>query len=135
VILTSRFSLAREDDSQYDRAMKKMEAGKDGLEPAVVAAVWDRKLTPGLTEKDASPIDFGRELFSKHVVAATSYARVVKVFGKRDLVDLVAVMSQHASEATILAAFDQHPPVGQPHRWERFIGPRTNSPNHDGSKG
>jgi 4-carboxymuconolactone decarboxylase len=107
---------AREHDSQYDWTMNELEAGKDGLEAAVVAAVWDRKPTAGLTEKDASLIEFGRELFSKHVVAATTYARVVKVFGERDLVDLVAVMGQHASEATMLAAFDQHLPVGQAHR-------------------
>jgi len=107
---------AREHDSKYDWTMNELEAGKDGLEPAVVAAVWDRKPTAGLTEKDASLIEFGRELFSKHVVAATTYTRVVKVFGERDLVDLVAVMGQHASEATMLAAFDQHLPVGQAHR-------------------
>lgn len=107
---------AREHDSQYDWTMNELEAGKDGLEPAVVAAVWDRKPTAGLVEKDASLIEFGRELFSRHVVAATTYARVVKVFGERDLVDLVAVMGQHASEATMLAAFDQHLPVGQGHR-------------------
>jgi 4-carboxymuconolactone decarboxylase len=107
---------AREHDSQYDWTMNELEAEKDGLEPAVVAAVWDRKATAGLTEKDASLIEFGRELFSKHVVAATTYARVVKVFGERDLVDLVTVMGQHASEATMLAAFDQHLPVGQAHR-------------------
>ena len=107
---------AREHDSQYDWTMNELEAGKDGLEAAVVAAVWDRKPTAGLAEKDASLIEFGRELFSKHVVAATTYARVVKVLGERDLVDLVAVMGQHASEATMLAAFDQHLPVGQAHR-------------------
>jgi 4-carboxymuconolactone decarboxylase len=107
---------AREHDSLYDWTMNELEAGKDGLEPAVVAAVWDRKATASLTEKDASLIEFGRELFSKHVVASTTYARVVKVFGERDLVDLVTVMGQHASEATMLAAFDQHLPVGQAHR-------------------
>jgi hypothetical protein len=107
---------AREHDSQYDWTMNELEAGKDGLEPAVIAAVWDRKPTAGLIEKDASLIEFGRELFSKHVVATTTYARVVKLFGERDLVDLVAVMGQHASEATMLAAFDQHLPVGQAHR-------------------
>jgi len=107
---------AREQDSQYDWTLNESEAGKKGPEPAVVAAVWDRKPTAGLTEKDASLIEFGRELFSKHVVATTTYARVVKVFGERDLVDLVAVMGQHASEATMLAAFDQHLPAGQAHR-------------------
>jgi 4-carboxymuconolactone decarboxylase len=104
---------AREHDSQYDWTMNEVEAGKDGLEPSVIDVVSKHKPTTGLTEKDASLIEFGRELFSRHVVAATTYARVVKVFGERDLVDLVAVMGQHASEATMLAAFDQHLPAGQ----------------------
>ena len=104
---------AREHDSQYDWTMNELEAGKDGLEPSVIDVVRNRKPTTGLTEKDASLIEFGRELFAKHVVAPETYARVVKVFGERDLVDLVAVMGQHASEATMLAAFDQHLPVGQ----------------------
>jgi len=104
---------AREHDSRYDWTMNEPEAVKDGLEPSVIDVVRDKKSTTGLTEKDASLIEFGRELFSKHVVAATTYARVVKIFGERDLVDLVAVMGQHVSEATMLAAFDQHLPVGQ----------------------
>ncbi len=104
---------AREHDSIYDWTMNEPEARKDGLEPSVIDVVRQHKSTAGLTEKDAALIEFGRELFSKHMVGATTYARVVKVFGERDLVDLVAVMGQHASEATMLAAFDQHLPVGQ----------------------
>ncbi|HYL35208.1 MAG TPA: hypothetical protein VEV17_04790 [Bryobacteraceae bacterium] len=104
---------AREHDSQYDWTMNQLAAVKDGLEGPVIDVVRNRKPTAGLTEKDASLIEFGRELFAKHNVAATTYSRVVKVFGERDLVDLVAVMGQHASEATMLAAFDQHLPAGQ----------------------
>ena len=103
---------AREHDSNYDWTMNEQEARKDGLGASVIDVVREHKATTGLAEKDSGIIEFGREIFSKHVVAATTYARVVKVFGERDLVDLVAVMGQHASEATVLAAFDQHLPVG-----------------------
>jgi len=104
---------AREHDSQYDWTVNELEARKDGLEPSVIDVVNGRKATTGLPEKDASLIELGRELFAKHVVATATYARVVRVFGERDLVDLVGVMGQHASEATMLAAFDQHLPAGQ----------------------
>ena len=104
---------AREHDSIYDWTVNEPEARKDGLEPSLIEVVRERKPTTALAEKDAGLIEFGRELFSKHVVAAATYARVVKSFGERDLVDLVAVMGQHASEATMLAAFDQHLPAGQ----------------------
>jgi hypothetical protein len=93
--------------------MNELAAAKDGLEPSIIDVVRNRKPTAGLAEKDASLIEFGHELFTKHVVAAATYARVVKIFGERDLVDLVTVMGQHAGEATLLAAFDQHLPAGQ----------------------
>jgi 4-carboxymuconolactone decarboxylase len=105
---------AREHDSQYDWTINELAAVKDGLEPAVIDVVRNRKPTAGLKEKDASLIEFGRELFAKHEVASETYARVVKVFGEQNLVDLVEVMGQHASEATLLAAFDQHLPASQP---------------------
>jgi 4-carboxymuconolactone decarboxylase len=105
---------AREHDSQYDWTINELAAVKDGLEPAVIDVVRNRKPTAGLKEKDASLIEFGRELFAKHDVASETYARVVKVFGEQNLVDLVEVMGQHASEATLLAAFDQHLPARQP---------------------
>jgi hypothetical protein len=104
---------AREHDSQYDWTVNEPAAVKDGLEPSIIDVVRNRKPTVGLTEKDASMIEFGREMFTKHYVAAPTYARVVKIFGERDLVDLVAVMGQHAGEATMLAAFDQQLPKGQ----------------------
>jgi len=104
---------AREHHSIYDWTMNEQQARKDGLEPAVIDVVREHNPTTGLAEKDAALIEFGRDVLSKHMVSATTYARVVKIFGERDLVDLVAVMGQHASEATMLAAFDQHLPVGQ----------------------
>jgi hypothetical protein len=104
---------AREHDSQYDWTVNEPAAVKDGLEASVIDVVRNRQPTVGLTEKDAGMIEFGREMFTKHYVAAPTYARVVKIFGERDLVDLVAVMGQHAGEATMLAAFNQQLPKGQ----------------------
>ena len=104
---------AREHDSDYDWTMNEQEARKDGLDASAIDVIREHKPTTGLAEKASVMIEFGCELFSKHTVGAATYARIVKVFGERDLVDLVAVMDQHASEATMLAAFDQHLPVGQ----------------------
>ena len=105
---------AREHDSPYDWTVNELAALKDGLEPAVIDAVRNRKPSAGLQEKDASLVDLGRELFAQHYVAAPTYARAVKAFGEQNLVDLVEVMGQHAGEATLLAAFDQRLPGGQP---------------------
>ena len=104
---------AREHDAQYDWTVNEVAALKDGLESAIVDVVRNRKPVAGLPDKDARIIELGRELFGKHNVSPETYRRALNVFGERDLVDLVDVMGQHSSEATLLSAFDQRLPAGQ----------------------
>jgi 4-carboxymuconolactone decarboxylase len=104
---------AREHESQYDWTVNELAASKDGLEPKVIDVIRGRESTTGLSDKDASLIEFGRELFDMHYVTAATYARTVRIFGERDLVSLVSVMGQHAGEEVMLATFDQQLPEGQ----------------------
>jgi 4-carboxymuconolactone decarboxylase len=104
---------AREHDQQYDWTMNELAARKDGLEPMIIDTVRDRKPLTALGEKEAAIIQFGRELFGRHMVAAETYGRALKVFGETDLVDLVDLMAQHSADATLLTAFDQYLPPGQ----------------------
>jgi len=103
---------ARAHDQQYDWTMNEMVALKDGLDPLTIDVVRRGQPTDGLGEREAALIEFGRELFGRHYVTPATYARTVRPFGERDLVDLVALMSQHASDAMMLTAFDQHLPAG-----------------------
>jgi alkylhydroperoxidase family enzyme len=104
---------AREHDAQYEWTMNELAALKDGLEPAIIDQVRYRKPALGLAEKETVIIEFGRELFGKHIVSSQTYARALKVFGERDLADLVDLMAQHAGDGALLTAFDQHLPAGQ----------------------
>jgi 4-carboxymuconolactone decarboxylase len=104
---------AREHDSQYDWTMNEPGAVKDGLEPALIDVVRHRRPLSGIAEQDAALIQFGRELFASHNVGEQTYATALKIFGERDLVDLVALMAQHSADAVMLAAFDQRLPAGQ----------------------
>jgi 4-carboxymuconolactone decarboxylase len=104
---------AREHDAQYQWTMNEPVAIQDGLEPSIIALVRDRKPLSGLAERDAALIEFARELFGKHNVSRQTYARALKVFGERDLVDLVDLMAQQTADSVLLAAFDQQLPVGQ----------------------
>ena len=104
---------AREHDSQYEWTMNELAALKAGLEPAIVDLVRSRKPVTGLAEKEAALVEFGRELFGKHNVSPAAYARALKAFGERDLVDLVSLMGQRSADATLAVAFDQHLPAGQ----------------------
>jgi hypothetical protein len=104
---------ARAHDQQYDWTMTEVAAQRDGVPTAVVDVIRNRKPLTGVGEKEATLIDFGRELFGKHYVEAETYARALQVFGERDLVDLVGVMAQHADDAALLTVFDQQLPAGQ----------------------
>ena len=104
---------AREHHSQYDWTMNEPAAVKDGVDARVIDVVGRRTPVSGLGDGDAALIQFGRELFSAHYVSPATYARALKIFGERDLVDLVTLMAQHANDAVLLAAFDQQLPPGQ----------------------
>ena len=105
---------AREHDQQYDWTQNEIAARRDGLDAAMIDIVRLRKPLTGVSEKEATIIQFGRELFGKHFVTAVTYTRAKQVFGQRDLSDfVVGVMAPHAREAALLTAFDQHLPPGQ----------------------
>ncbi len=104
---------AREHDAQFEWTVNELAALKDGLEPEIIDQVRNRKPPTGLAEKEAVIIEFGRELCGKHSVSSQTYARALKIFGERDLVDLVDLMARHAGDGALLAAFDQHLPAGQ----------------------
>ena len=104
---------ARAHDEQYDWTTNELAARREGLEPAVIDIIRHVKPPTGLGEKEAAIIQFGRELFGRHYVSAETYARALKIFGERDLVDFVNLMALHADEDTLLTAFDQRLPAGQ----------------------
>jgi 4-carboxymuconolactone decarboxylase len=104
---------ARAHDQPYDWTTSEIAAQKDGLEAVIIDVIRQMASPTGLGEKETSIIQFGRELFGRHYVSADTYARALRIFGERDLVDFVNLMAQHADDATILTAFDQHLPVAQ----------------------
>lgn len=104
---------ARAHDAQYDWTMNELAARTDGLEPAIIDIVRHSRPLTGVAEKEAALIQFGRQLLDAHNVSPDTYARALKLFGERDLVDVVGLMAQHTADAVLLAAFDQRVPAGQ----------------------
>ena len=98
---------AYEHHQHYDLTTKETAAQNSGVEASVIEVVRQRRSVDGLAEKDAAIIEFGRELFERHMVSAATYARALKLFGERDLVDLVDLMARQVGDITLLAAFDQ----------------------------
>ena len=76
--------------------------------------IKNRKDTSGLDEADAIVIELGREIFGARRVASATFARALRQFGRRGLVDLVALMANYAGTAALLTAFDMQLDPGRP---------------------
>lgn len=97
---------ARECDSQFEWAAHEHEARREGIAPQIIEIVKHRRDTAGLDEADAIIIDLGREIFGARKVEPQTFARALRQFGRRKLVDLVSLMGNYAGTAALLTAFD-----------------------------
>ena len=104
---------ARENDCQFEWAAHEPEAITVGLDAEVIETVRTRRDTKELGETEAGVIGLGREIFSAHRVSPRMFAQALRLFGRRGLVDLVALMGQYAATAAVLIAFDQQLRPGQ----------------------
>jgi hypothetical protein len=98
---------------QYHWTTSELAAREQGLDARVIDVVRHDKPLDGLAEREAALIRFGRELFGKHTVSPATYATALKIFGERNLIDLVDLMARHVTEVALLTAFDQRLPAGQ----------------------
>jgi hypothetical protein len=99
---------AHEHHQRYHLTTSEAAARAEGVEASLVAVVRGDGPLTGLADKDAVIVQFIRELFREHNIGAATYARALKMFGERNLVDLVDLMGREVASATMLTAFDQH---------------------------
>jgi putative methionine-R-sulfoxide reductase with GAF domain/alkylhydroperoxidase family enzyme len=97
---------AREHDSRFEWAAHEPAALAEGISPKIIDVIRWCRTTAGLAEPDAIVIDLAREIFAARRVSSATYVRALQQFGKRRLVDLVALMGNYASIAALLTAFD-----------------------------
>jgi putative methionine-R-sulfoxide reductase with GAF domain/alkylhydroperoxidase family enzyme len=111
---------ARELDSQFEWAAHEPEALAEGISPAIIDIVRFRQSAQALDEADAVVVELAREIFGDRRVTPATYGRALRLFGRRPLVDLVALMGNYAATAALLTAFDMQLDPGQlpglPHR-------------------
>ena len=106
---------AREIDQQYEWTAHEPMGREAGLEQAVIDAVkYDRDVR-GLTDKDATLIQFGRALFRQHKVESDVWAKMVQAFGRQNTIEIMALMGDYFTVGMMMNAVDQHlPPDRQP---------------------
>jgi putative methionine-R-sulfoxide reductase with GAF domain/alkylhydroperoxidase family enzyme len=93
-------------NSRFEWAAHKPAALAEGISREVIDIIKYRRDTGKLGEADAIVIDLGREIFGARDVSSATYARALQQFGRRKLVDLVALMGNYAATAALLTAFD-----------------------------
>ncbi len=104
---------ARELDHQFEWSAHEPAALKAGVEQTVIDAIKHRRPLAGLAPKDAAIIQVGRELLRSHAVKPNTYADALKLFGPKELVDVVSVIGNYSAIAVLLNAFDQQLAPGQ----------------------
>jgi 4-carboxymuconolactone decarboxylase len=104
----SILAAVREMDGEYEWTAHEPAALKAGVSPQVVDIVKYRKPLSGIDEKQATIIELGREAVGKHRVSSETFARALKLFGDRNLVNIVCLMGDYVSTAVLLDTFDQH---------------------------
>ena len=87
---------------------------KAGIDAKVIDVVRNNRALDGLTDKDATVIRFGRQLFRDKKVDSATFAKAVASWGKRGTMDMVAVMNTYAVSGYFAIAVDEHSPEGKP---------------------
>src|SRR5262245_64835336 len=98
---------ARELDSQFEWTAHEPAALKEGLEPRIVDVVKRRRPVTGLGKKEALIVSLGRELFRTRKLGSRTFARGIELFGRRGVLELVALMGNYAGTGRTMAAVAQ----------------------------
>jgi 4-carboxymuconolactone decarboxylase len=97
---------AREMGNRFEWAAHEPQGLKDGLPQSVIDIVKYRRGVEGLPETEGVIIQLGRQMFGKKRVDSDTFARALKIFGPKKLVDVVSLMGFYSSLAALLDAFD-----------------------------
>jgi 4-carboxymuconolactone decarboxylase len=109
---------AREYDQQYEWTGHEIAAQRAGVEQNIIDTIKFNRGLEGLPEKEATIIQYGRDLFHKHKVDLALYNKVVELFGRQGMMELTMTIGDYAMTAILLNAVDQQlPPDRKPLLW------------------
>ena len=114
---------SREVDQQFAWTVHEPAALEAKLEPSIIDLVRYRKPIQGVGEKEAEIIQLSRESVNGDVTPET-FARGLKLFGARGMVDIASIIGYYASIAVLLNTMDQQLPPGM----KPLLPPLPNSP-------
>jgi 4-carboxymuconolactone decarboxylase len=104
--------VAREMNQPFEWTVHEREALAAGLDPRTIDVVRHRRPLDALDAREAMVIRLGREVFHARKVGADTYAEAERLFGRRGLVSVTAIMAAYTGAAVLLTVFDQQLPPG-----------------------
>jgi 4-carboxymuconolactone decarboxylase len=105
---------ARAMDQAFEWTTHEGPARAAGLDERIIDVVRLRGPLDGLPEREAAIIRLGREALGERRVRPDTYADAERLFGRRALVGLVALMASYTGAAVLLTVFDQQLPPDLP---------------------
>jgi len=104
---------ARETNSQFEWVAHEPVALREGVSQRTIDVVKYRQSTSGLPEADTVVIQLGHQMFAERKVSSKTFARALKLWGERGLVNIVSLMGAYSGTAALLTAFDMQLPAGE----------------------
>lgn len=98
--------IAREMNSQFEWTAHEPAALKEGISQETIDIIKYRRDPSWLSEPETVIIQLGRQMFTEKRVDALLFARALKIWSPKELVELVALMTNYCATAALLCAFD-----------------------------
>ena len=103
---------AREWSQNFEWAVHAPIAQAAGIADAVIDAIANGDLPPGMSDDEAIVYDFSTELLKMRQVSDPTFARAVERFGQAGVTDLVALHGYYGLLAMLLNVARYEPPPG-----------------------
>jgi 4-carboxymuconolactone decarboxylase len=105
---------SREFDCDYEWSAHEGMAREAGVREEAIDVVANRRAPDSLSEKEATIIRYGRELFRDHKVSDSTFNSAKASFGDQGVTELTATMGYYGMLACALNAFEVEPAPGTP---------------------
>jgi 4-carboxymuconolactone decarboxylase len=103
----------RETNYQLEWNAHEGAALRAGIPASVLEIVRTNQSVNGISEKDATIIHLGRQLYRDKKVDSATFAKAAGFFGNKGVMDMVAVMNTYAVSGFFAITVDEHLPAGE----------------------
>lgn len=105
---------AREFDCEFEWAMHAAAADRVGISAAAMDVIANKRALDGLSDDEALPIRFVRELLQVHRVSDETYAAATERYGQRGVIELAGTAGYYVMSACWMNLMQIDPPADRP---------------------